>query len=146
MPRKQQGWVTFQTSPEERELLEHYAQATQRSKTEVLRELVRNLSQSPDPEAVAAPSAVPALSGEASGESAVELPVAAVRVSARNQFRGKIKQLVKDGVNAEVVIELAPELELVAVITTRSANKLGLEEGKWVRAIVKSSNVMLAAD
>lgn len=45
MPRKEQGWITFQASTEERTLLEQYCRRTQRTKTEVLRELVRSLRQ-----------------------------------------------------------------------------------------------------
>jgi hypothetical protein len=45
MPRKQQGWITFQASPEERVLLEQYCHQAQRTKTEVLRELIRSLQQ-----------------------------------------------------------------------------------------------------
>lgn len=44
MPRKEQGWITFQASPEEIELLEELCQKSQRTKTEVLRELLRSLS------------------------------------------------------------------------------------------------------
>ena len=48
MPRKEQGWVTFQTSEEERKLLDEFCQLSQRTKTEILRELVRGLGkQSP---------------------------------------------------------------------------------------------------
>jgi hypothetical protein len=45
MPRKDQGWVTFQTSEEERKILEEFCQNSQRTKTEILRELVRGLKQ-----------------------------------------------------------------------------------------------------
>ncbi|NEQ28276.1 MAG: transporter, partial [Microcoleus sp. SIO2G3] len=41
MPRKEQGWVTFQTSDEERRILEEFSKQSQRTKTEILRELVR---------------------------------------------------------------------------------------------------------
>jgi hypothetical protein len=43
MPRKEQGWITFQASSEERTLLERYCRQAQRTKTEVLRELIRSL-------------------------------------------------------------------------------------------------------
>jgi uncharacterized FlgJ-related protein len=43
MPRKEQGWITFQLSPEERQLLEQYCQNFQRTKTDVLRSLLRSL-------------------------------------------------------------------------------------------------------
>ncbi|HBY77261.1 MAG TPA: transporter, partial [Cyanobacteria bacterium UBA11148] len=45
MPRKQQGWITFQSSDEERKLLEEYCQQCKRTKTEILRELLRSLNQ-----------------------------------------------------------------------------------------------------
>jgi hypothetical protein len=45
MPRKEQGWITFQASDEEKQLLELYCQQTQRTKTEVLRELLRSLKR-----------------------------------------------------------------------------------------------------
>lgn len=43
MPRKEQGWITFQLSLEERQLLEQYCQNFQRTKTDVLRSLLRSL-------------------------------------------------------------------------------------------------------
>lgn len=43
MPRKEQGWITFQLSTEERQLLEQYCQEFQRTKTDVLRSLLRSL-------------------------------------------------------------------------------------------------------
>jgi hypothetical protein len=45
MPRKEQGWITFQASTEERTLLERYCRQAQRTKTEVLRELIRSLKR-----------------------------------------------------------------------------------------------------
>jgi transcription elongation factor GreA-like protein len=43
MPRKQQGWITFQSSLEEMQLLEQYCKQSQRTKTDVLRSLLRSL-------------------------------------------------------------------------------------------------------
>ena len=43
MPRKQQGWITFQSSPEEMQMLEQYCKQSQRTKTDVLRSLLRSL-------------------------------------------------------------------------------------------------------
>ena len=51
MPRKEQGWVTFQTSDEERKLLDEFCQLSQRTKTEILRELVRGLGKESLPSA-----------------------------------------------------------------------------------------------
>jgi molybdopterin-binding protein len=43
-----------------------------------------------------------------------------MRHSARNALPGKIKQLTTGVVNVEVVIEVAPEIEMVSVITKAS--------------------------
>jgi len=45
MPRKGAKWIGFQASDEEAEILEEYCQKTMRSKTEILRELVRRLKR-----------------------------------------------------------------------------------------------------
>jgi molybdopterin-binding protein len=57
-----------------------------------------------------------------------------------------VKQVVPGAVNTEVVIEVAPGVEIVAIITKSSAEKLGLSEGKEAYAVVKSSDVMVAVD
>ena len=44
------------------------------------------------------------------------------------------------------VIEVAPGVEVVSVITKASSESLGLEVGKEVYAAIKASNVMLATD
>lgn len=133
MPRKQQGWITFQSSEEERQILEQYSQQSQRTKTEILRELVRNLKQSASP---------PPASQQKQQSSALT----AMKLSARNQLKCIVKQVVRGSVNAEVTLEIAPEVELISIITTASAERLGLCEGKQVYAIIKSSNVMIAGD
>ncbi|MHC5613647.1 MAG: hypothetical protein ACYTXA_22265 [Nostoc sp.] len=43
MARKEQGWITFQLSLEEQQLLEQYCKRFQRTKTDVLRSLLRSL-------------------------------------------------------------------------------------------------------
>jgi hypothetical protein len=45
MPRKEQRWVTFQTSDEERRILEEFSKQSQGTKTEILKELVRGLGE-----------------------------------------------------------------------------------------------------
>ncbi len=70
----------------------------------------------------------------------------AMKVSARNALKGKVKALVIGAVNAEVTVEVAPGVEVVAVITKSSAENLGLAEGKEVYAIVKASDVMIATE
>lgn len=70
----------------------------------------------------------------------------AMKISARNVLQGKVKRLIHGAVNSEVIIELPGRIEIVSIITKSSAKKLGLKKGKEVYAIVKASNVMIAAD
>ena len=69
-----------------------------------------------------------------------------MQTSARNVLKGKVIQVEFGAVNSEIVIELSPGVEVVAIITNRSAKKLGLEVGKEAYAVIKASNVMVAID
>ncbi|NJK31111.1 MAG: TOBE domain-containing protein [Deltaproteobacteria bacterium] len=69
-----------------------------------------------------------------------------MKISARNAFKGTVKQIVIGAVNAEVTIEIAPGIEITSVITKSSAESLGIAEGKEAYAIIKSSDVMTAVD
>jgi molybdopterin-binding protein len=151
MPRKEQGWITFQSSDEERRILEQICQQTQRTKTEILREMIRRMGRSTSSESsdVDVVDAIE-FSEDFEEEEAikVENPTAlqAVQISARNILRAKVKQIVKGKVNAEVTLVIAPDVELVSIVTRTSAENLGLKKGKEVFAVIKSSNVMIAAE
>ncbi|MBW4467776.1 MAG: TOBE domain-containing protein [Pegethrix bostrychoides GSE-TBD4-15B] len=67
-----------------------------------------------------------------------------MNISARNIFKAKVKQVVKGTVNAEITLIIAPDIELVSMITRGSAEKLKLRKGKIVFAVIKSNSVMLA--
>jgi molybdopterin-binding protein len=69
-----------------------------------------------------------------------------MKTSARNQFQGTVRDLVKGPVSTEVTIEVAPGIRVVAVISTRSAESLGLAVGKPAQALIKASNVIVAVD
>lgn len=69
-----------------------------------------------------------------------------MKVSARNCFKGKVKQIKPGAVNTEVVIATAEGTEIVSMITKESAEKLGLKKGKAVYAAIKASQVMLVVD
>ncbi len=66
-----------------------------------------------------------------------------MKISASNKLPGKIKKLTIGVVNAEVIIELAGGAQLTSVITKSSAQSLGLKKGMEVRAVIKSSDVMI---
>ncbi|MBV8882421.1 MAG: molybdopterin-binding protein [Chroococcidiopsidaceae cyanobacterium CP_BM_RX_35] len=69
-----------------------------------------------------------------------------MKVSARNTIKGTIKQVVMGAVNAEVILEIAPGIEITSIITKASGERLGLAEGKEAYAVIKSSDVMIAVD
>ncbi len=69
-----------------------------------------------------------------------------MKLSARNQLRGKVKKVTPGAVNAEIVIELPNGMEVVSIITMESMKNLGLAPGKEAYAVIKASNVMVAVD
>jgi molybdopterin-binding protein len=69
-----------------------------------------------------------------------------MRISARNVLKGKVKRVVTDAVNTEVIIELQDKTEIVSIITNESAKLLELKEGKEAYAVIKASNVMIAVE
>ena len=66
-----------------------------------------------------------------------------MEISARNQIKGKVKILKKGPVNTEVVVAIPGGDEIVSIITTQSAERMNLVEGKEVFAIMKASEVMI---
>ncbi len=69
-----------------------------------------------------------------------------MKLSARNQLKGKVVKVTPGAVNSEVVLEIAGGVQVVAIITKTSAESLGLAPGKAAYAIIKASNVMVGVD
>lgn len=69
-----------------------------------------------------------------------------MKISARNQIAGTVKRITHGAVNTELVLEVAPGVEITSVITKSSAESLGLTEGSRAIAVIKASNVMIAVD
>lgn len=65
-------------------------------------------------------------------------------VNARNQFRGKIREIIEGPVVSEIDVETPYGLIVTSVITTRSVHELGLTVGRDVIALVKSTEVSIA--
>lgn len=72
--------------------------------------------------------------------------VLAMKTSARNQLRGKVKSVKKGAVNGDVILDLGDGLEIFANITNESIDELQLVYGKDAIAIIKSSFVILSPD
>jgi molybdopterin-binding protein len=68
-----------------------------------------------------------------------------MRLSARNQLHGTVTKVNKGAAIANVEIEVQGQ-RLVASVTVEAVEELGLEEGSSVTAVIKASNVILAAD
>ncbi|MFV0477363.1 MAG: TOBE domain-containing protein [Parahaliea sp.] len=66
--------------------------------------------------------------------------------SARNQFRGKIIQVVPGAVNAEVELDIGTNQILVAIVTQDSVERLALAEHTEVVALIKASSVLISSD
>ncbi len=145
MPRKEQGWVTFQTSEEERKILEEFCSQSQRTKTEILRELVRGLNKySSSP--VSLPDQQPIK--ENAHTFAVEIisQKKPLKVSSRNILKGVVKRVVTGSVNTEVTLEIVHKVELTSMITKVSAEELELAEGAEAYAVIKSNDIVIARE
>ncbi len=146
MPRKDRGWITFQATEEERQLLEEICQQTHRTKTDVLRELVRGLGHS------SVEVHRPSTQGQPTPETLISLPSLptspkkSLKVSSRNVLKGVVKRVVMGAVNSEVTLEIVHQVELVSIITRTSVEELELSEGKEAYAVIKSSDVVIAMD
>ena len=65
-----------------------------------------------------------------------------MELSARNQLKGTVKEVRLGAVMAEITLDVSGQ-ELVAAITRTSAERLGLQAGDAVTAIIKSTEVMI---
>jgi molybdopterin-binding protein len=68
-----------------------------------------------------------------------------VKISARNQLKGKIIELKKGTTTAHVRIDVGGQI-ITASITNESADELKLEKGKTAYAIIKATSVMVGVD
>lgn len=65
-------------------------------------------------------------------------------INVRNQFRGKVREVIEGPVVSEVDVETPSGLIVTSVVTTRSVKELGLVVGKEVIALVKATEVSIA--
>jgi molybdopterin-binding protein len=65
------------------------------------------------------------------------------RMSARNHFRGIVRDVTVEGLLAQVEIDVTEPARVVAIITRDAANELGLKPGTSAAAVVKATSVMI---
>jgi molybdopterin-binding protein len=68
-----------------------------------------------------------------------------MKISARNQLKGKIIEVKKGATTAHVRIDVGGQI-ITASITNESADELKLEKGKTAYAIFKATSVMVGVD
>lgn len=66
-----------------------------------------------------------------------------MKISARNQFKGKIVEVVKGQTTAHVRIDLGGGMLITSAITNDAVDELGLTVGDEAWALVKASDVMV---
>jgi len=66
-----------------------------------------------------------------------------VAISARNQLKGKITEIILGDVMAHITVQVGQSL-IESVITRKSADELKLKKGDTVNVVVKATEVMIA--
>lgn len=66
-----------------------------------------------------------------------------MKLSARNQFKGKIVGVTKGQTTAHVRIDLGHGMVITSAITNEAVDDLGLTVGDEAFAIIKASDVMV---
>ena len=69
-----------------------------------------------------------------------------MKISARNTLAGTIRRIDLGAVNAEVTLEVAPNLTVVSIITNDAVESLKLKVGERAYAVIKASSVMIGVD
>lgn len=66
-----------------------------------------------------------------------------MKLSARNQFKGKVVDVRKGQTTAHVRVEIAAGIVVTSSITNEAVDDLGLKVGDEAWAVIKASDVMV---
>lgn len=69
-----------------------------------------------------------------------------MKISARNQLKGKIVEIKKGATTAHVRIEIGNGVVVTSSITNDAVDELGLKVGSPASAVIKASDVMVAVE
>ena len=69
-----------------------------------------------------------------------------LKISARNQFRGKITEILPGVVNAIVKLDVDAEFGLSSTISLEAVKELSLKAGEEAVAVIKATSVMISVD
>jgi molybdopterin-binding protein len=70
----------------------------------------------------------------------------AMKITARNVLKGKVKRVVHGLVTSEITLELPVRAEIVSTIAKSAAEHLRLLEGQEVSLFIEGSDIMIALD
>ena len=68
----------------------------------------------------------------------------AVKLSARNQIKGRVTKVEKGQTTAHVSIDIGNGVTITSSITNEAIDDLGLKVGDDATAVIKASDVMVA--
>jgi molybdopterin-binding protein len=69
-----------------------------------------------------------------------------MKISARNQLKGKVVSVTKGATTAHVLLDVGGGNLVTASITNSAVEELNLREGLTAYAVIKASDVMIAID
>lgn len=68
-----------------------------------------------------------------------------MRISARNQIKGTVKDVKKGATTAHVLVDIGGQV-VTSSITNESVDVLGIKAGNSVYVVIKASDVMIGVD
>ena len=69
-----------------------------------------------------------------------------MKLSARNQLKGKVVKIEEGAVNAIVVIDIGGGNQITSSITINAVKELDLKVGSEAYAVIKATSVMVGMD
>jgi len=69
-----------------------------------------------------------------------------MRISARNQIKGKVVEVTKGATTSHVRVDIGNGQIVTSAITNEAVDELGLKKGDNVIAVIKASDVMIAVN
>lgn len=69
-----------------------------------------------------------------------------MKISARNQLKGKIIKIQKGAVNSILTLDIGGGNTITATISCAAVKELGLEVGSDAYALIKATSVMIGID
>jgi molybdopterin-binding protein len=86
------------------------------------------------------------LAGVIDGSRWFENEEGKMKISARNQLKGKILEVKKGTTTAHVRVEIAPGKVITSSITNEAVDDLRLKVGGSAIVVIKASNVLIATE